>query len=188
LVDINHEHGIIQVECFLNYPMLFEWMPCWQRNVGNIKNKGKIMKKTRMSLTMVVLVAIGFMLVAVAGAQDKGMKKTKLNTAVVNLNTATAEELEQVKGIGPKLAGKIIEYRKTNGPFKRAEDIVNVQGIGAKFWEANKGRFVVETAPAPAVVTAPAQAPAVATAPALAPAVAPAPALAAPAPVTSKTP
>jgi len=126
------------------------------------------MKKTRMSLTMVVLVAIGFMMVAVAGAQDKGMKKTKINTAVVNLNTATAEELEQVKGIGPKLAEKIIEYRKTNGPFKRAEDIVNVQGIGTKFWEANKDRFVVATAPAPAV--------------------APAPALAAPAPVINKTP
>lgn len=128
------------------------------------------MKKTRISLTMVVLVAIGFMMVAVAGAQDKGMKKTKINTAVVNLNTATAEELEQVKGIGPKLAEKIIEYRKTNGPFKRAEDIVNVQGIGTKFWEANKDRFVVEAAPAPA------------------PAVAPAPALAAPAPVINKTP
>ena len=146
------------------------------------QKQGKSMKKTRMSLTMVVLVAIGFMLVAVAGAQDKGMKKTKQNTAIVNLNTATAEELEQVKGIGPKLAEKIIEYRKTNGPFKRAEDIVKVQGIGTKFWEANKDRFVVETAPAPAVVPAPALAPA--------PAVvsAPAPALAAPAPATSKTP
>jgi competence protein ComEA len=136
------------------------------------KTRGKIMKKTRISLTLVILVAIGFMMVAVAGAQDKGMKKTKQNTAIVNLNTATAEELEQVKGIGPKLAEKIIEYRKTNGPFKRAEDIVKVQGIGTKFWDANKDRFVVETAPAPA----------------LAPAVVPAPALAAPAPVTSKTP
>jgi len=129
------------------------------------------MKKTRISLTMVVLVAIGFMMVAVAGAQDKGMKKTKPNTAIVNLNTATSEELEQVKGIGPKLAEKIIEYRKANGPFKRAEDIVNVQGIGTKFWEANKDRFVVEAAPAPAVVSAPA------------PAV-----VSAPAPATSKTP
>ena len=135
------------------------------------KTSGKIMKKTRISLTMVVLVAIGFMMVAVAGAQDKGMKKTKQNTAIVNLNTATSEELEQVKGIGPKLAEKIIEYRKANGPFKRAEDIVNVQGIGTKFWEANKDRFVVEAAPAPAVVSAPA------------PAV-----VSAPAPATSKTP
>ena len=166
--------------------MLFGWVPCRQRNVGNTKNKGKIMKKTRISLTMVVLVAIGFMIVAAAGAQDKGMKKTKQNTAIVNLNTATAEELEQVKGIGPKLAEKIIEYRKTNGPFKRAEDIVKVQGIGTKFWDANKNRFVVEAAPAPAVVPAPA--PAVVSAPAPAVVSAPAPALAAPAPVTSKTP
>lgn len=97
------------------------------------------MKKTRMCFMM--MVAIGFMVAAVAGAQDKGMKK-------INLNTATMEELEQVKGIGPNLAGKIIEYRKTNGPFKRAEDIVNVPGIGPKFWEANKDRFVIETAPA----------------------------------------
>jgi competence protein ComEA len=160
--------------------MLFEWMPCRRHDVGNTKNKGKMMEKTRISLMMVVLVAIGFMMVAVAGAQDKGMKKTKQNTAIVNLNTASAEELEQVKGIGPKLAEKIIEYRKINGPFKRAEDIVKVQGIGTKFWEANKDRFVVETAPTPAVVQAPALAPAVVSAPA--------PALAAPAPGTSKTP
>ena len=155
------------------------------------KTRGGTMKRMHISLTMVVLVAVGFMMVAVAGAQDKGMKKTKINTAVVNLNTATAEELEQVKGVGPKLAEKIIEYRKTNGPFKRAADIVNVQGIGTKFWEANKDRFVIETAPALAPASAPALAPA--SAPALAPASAPAPAPAsapapAPAPATSKTP
>jgi len=98
------------------------------------------MKKTRMCFMM--MVAVGFMVVAIAGAQDKEMKK-------INLNTATMEELEQVKGIGPKLAEKIIAYRKTNGPFKRAEDIVNVQGLGPKFWEANKDRFVVELAPIP---------------------------------------
>jgi competence protein ComEA len=147
---------------------------CWKH-----QKQGGTMKKMRISLTMVVLVAVGFMMVTVVGAQNKGMGKTKINAAVVNLNTATATELEQVKGIGPKLAEKIIEYRKTNGPFKRAEDIVNVQGIGTKFWEANKDRFVVETAPAPA--------PALAPAPASAPATLPAPATA-PAPVTSKTP
>ncbi|MFZ3048916.1 MAG: helix-hairpin-helix domain-containing protein [Desulfatirhabdiaceae bacterium] len=73
---------------------------------------------------------------------------------MININTATAGELAQIKGIGPKLADKIVEYRKANGAFKKAEDIVNVPGIGPKLWEANKAILTVDSAsavPAPAV-------------------------------------
>lgn len=52
---------------------------------------------------------------------------------IVNINKATQTELEQLPGIGPSTAFKIMEYRKTN-KFKRIEDIKNVSGIGdAKF-------------------------------------------------------
>jgi competence protein ComEA len=47
----------------------------------------------------------------------------------VDLNTATAKELESLPGIGEVLAGRIVEYRNANGPFKAIEDIMNVAGI-----------------------------------------------------------
>lgn len=52
--------------------------------------------------------------------------------AVVNLNTATAEQLESLNGIGPAKAEAIIEYRKKNGNFKTVDDLNNVPGIGDK--------------------------------------------------------
>lgn len=96
------------------------------------------MRKTRTCLMIVVVLL--FMVTTLAGAQEHGTKK-------LNLNTATAGELTKVKGIGPKLAEKIVEYRKANGPFKKADDIVKVPGIGKKFWEANKNILTVDAAP-----------------------------------------
>jgi competence protein ComEA len=52
--------------------------------------------------------------------------------ATVNLNTATAEQLEALPGIGPRTAVRIVEYRQKSGGFKKVEDLMNVQGIGEK--------------------------------------------------------
>ncbi|QLI82067.1 helix-hairpin-helix domain-containing protein [Chitinibacter fontanus] len=49
--------------------------------------------------------------------------------AAVNINTATATELEALKGIGPEKAKDIVEYRTKNGAFKTPEDIMKVPGI-----------------------------------------------------------
>jgi competence protein ComEA len=50
--------------------------------------------------------------------------------AAVNINTATKEELTSLKGIGEKRAQDIIDYRTKNGPFKSADDLEKVPGIG----------------------------------------------------------
>lgn len=50
----------------------------------------------------------------------------------VHINRATADELCALKGVGPKLAEKIIAFREASGPFKTAEDLQKVPGIGKK--------------------------------------------------------
>jgi competence protein ComEA len=52
----------------------------------------------------------------------------------ININTATAEELDTLPGVGEVTAAKIVEYRQQHGPFRTVEDIMDVPGIGeAKF-------------------------------------------------------
>lgn len=66
------------------------------------------------------------------------------NEGKINLNTATVAELTQLKGIGKKYAERIVEFRDKNGPFKKPEDILKIQGIGPKTLELNKDRISVE--------------------------------------------
>ena len=53
----------------------------------------------------------------------------------LDLNTASAQQLETLPGIGPELAARIVEDRETNGPFASPEDIQRVAGIGAGKYE-----------------------------------------------------
>lgn len=62
----------------------------------------------------------------------------------ININTASAEQLAQLKGIGPSHAAKIVAYREKNGPFKMPEDLMQVSGIGQKTIEANQEIIIVE--------------------------------------------
>lgn len=50
----------------------------------------------------------------------------------VNLNTATASQLEDLPGIGPSLAARIVDHRQKNGAFKSVEEVLAVKGIGEK--------------------------------------------------------
>jgi competence protein ComEA len=64
-------------------------------------------------------------------------------TELININTASAAELDSLPGIGPTTAQKIIDYRTQNGPFLNAEDIVNVSGIGPGTYERIKNLITV---------------------------------------------
>ena len=63
---------------------------------------------------------------------------------LVNVNTADQAELELLPGIGPALAKRIIEYRATKGAFARVEDLDNVKGIGPKILERLRKQVAVE--------------------------------------------
>lgn len=66
--------------------------------------------------------------------------------AVVNLNTATAADLESLPGIGKSTAQRIIEYRQKSGGFKKVEELMNVKGIGEKSFLKIKDRLTVTPA------------------------------------------
>lgn len=57
-------------------------------------------------------------------------ERDALPAPTLDLNTATAEELEALPGIGPTLAGRIVEWRQAHGAFRSAEDVMSVRGIG----------------------------------------------------------
>lgn len=78
-----------------------------------------------------LLVAVVALAAAPASAADAP-------SGVVNVNSATAAELAFLPGVGPALAGRIVEHRQKNGNFKAAEDLMLVKGIGEKSFERMK--------------------------------------------------
>jgi competence protein ComEA len=64
-------------------------------------------------------------------------------TELLDINTASTTELEELPGIGPTTAQKIVEYREQNGPFISIEDIINVSGIGPGTFERIKDLITV---------------------------------------------
>ena len=84
---------------------------------------------------LLVVVAVVFLFALTAGAG---------NSVKVNINTASPDELVQLKGVGAKYAAKIVEYREKNGPFKLPEELSQASGIGQKTFEANQEVIIVE--------------------------------------------
>ena len=62
---------------------------------------------------------------------------------VINLNTADSAGLQQIKGIGPKMAERVIAYRAEHGRFQKPEELVNVRGIGPVKFERIKEQVTV---------------------------------------------
>lgn len=69
-------------------------------------------------------------------------EKTK-SSEVININTASSEELEKLSGVGKAMAKRIVEYRDTHGGFANKEEIMNVKGIGKKVFETIKNNICV---------------------------------------------
>lgn len=65
----------------------------------------------------------------------------------LNINTATAAQLETLDGIGPVLAQRIVDYRETNGPFASVEGLLEVKGLGPGILEAIRPQITAEEEP-----------------------------------------
>ena len=72
-----------------------------------------------------------------------GTPSASAGEGLVNINTASLNELDTLPGIGPTTAQRIIDYRNENGPFGSIEDIVNVSGIGPATYEELKDLITV---------------------------------------------
>lgn len=71
------------------------------------------------------------LVILICAAAALAVAEEERSTAgVVNINTATSEQLQLLPRVGPALAGRVIEFREANGPFQTVEEIVAVRGIG----------------------------------------------------------
>lgn len=78
----------------------------------------------------------------VAGPAAVLQSQSEARQEPVDINTATAEELQKVPGIGVALARRIIEFREEHGRFEKVDDLLNVRGIGVASLEKLR-RYVV---------------------------------------------
>lgn len=83
----------------------------------------------------------------VAGTQSVAISVEKKTIPAkeekINLNTASAIELDKLPGIGPAYANRIIQYREQNGPFKNPEDIKKIKGIGDATFNKLKDQITI---------------------------------------------
>ncbi|PIU41805.1 MAG: hypothetical protein COS99_03265 [Candidatus Omnitrophica bacterium CG07_land_8_20_14_0_80_42_15] len=98
-------------------------------------------------LVLIALIGMGFLFyqkatnrspLEIFNMNEPGIKSQTGQLSIVNINTAREDELAALKGIGPKLAARIIEYRKANGYFSIKEDLKKVKGIGQHKFEEIK--------------------------------------------------
>jgi competence protein ComEA len=87
------------------------------------------MKKALLFAGLVAL-SLGLPIAALAGeSQEKAASTSELR---VDINTADVKELTKLPGVGQQVAKRIVAYREENGPFEKAEELMNVRGIGEK--------------------------------------------------------
>ncbi len=79
----------------------------------------------------------------VLATDENSITKSSL-TEKININTASAEELQLLPRVGPVLAENIVQFRKTNGPFQTIQDIQKVKRIGPKTFEKLKFYITVD--------------------------------------------
>lgn len=144
-----------QINSFYYTDFLTEKQLKITRNMKSFAIKlSKIEKCAVLLCSMVLVLSLGYalgredseILFSVSPSSFTAERPTPqgVSTEKLNINTASAEELEELIGIGPVLARRIIEYRETRGGFKIIEDITKVQGIGAMVFENVRDYICVE--------------------------------------------
>ena len=74
---------------------------------------------------------------------EQGMFTSSKEDGKIRINTAAKEQLEKITGIGSRKAESILKYREEHGPFQKIEDLLEIDGIGAKSLEKIKGQIII---------------------------------------------
>jgi competence protein ComEA len=90
------------------------------------------MTKTKKLFTLLVILAMAAVSTGSLGAADK--QAAAGSDKLININTADAGQLVGLPQVGPKMAQRILDFRKSNGNFKRVQDLMKVKGIGEKIF------------------------------------------------------
>ncbi len=90
------------------------------------------MKQTKKFLALLVILAMTAVSTVSLGAAEK--QAAAGSDKLVNINTADAGLLAKLPQVGPKMAQRILDFRKSNGSFKRTQDLMKVKGIGEKIF------------------------------------------------------
>ncbi|PEF04902.1 competence protein ComE [Bacillus thuringiensis] len=74
---------------------------------------------------------------------EQGMFTSSKGDGKIRINTAAKEQLEKITGIGSRKAESILKYREEHGPFQKIEDLLEIDGIGAKSLEKIKDQIII---------------------------------------------
>jgi competence protein ComEA len=96
-------------------------------------------KANQMSVNLARVLTDGEQLLVASNAQSMNQQFNVPSTpSLISLNQASASQLEDLPGVGPALAGRMVDWRTANGGFKSKEDLLNVSGIGDKLYAGVK--------------------------------------------------
>lgn len=85
-----------------------------------------------------VVPVVGLSLSGIASHPAVAEGEAAATKKVVNVNEASSEEIARLPRVGAKLADRIVAHRKEHGPFRRPEDLMQVKGVGEKFFATLK--------------------------------------------------
>lgn len=99
------------------------------------------MTARRMKIACALVLCLGMAISSVSVlAQKSGAGQA---SEKISLNSATVEQLQELPGIGPSIAKRIIEHRTKVGRFNRIEEVINIKGVGEKKFQKIKDRLIV---------------------------------------------
>ena len=103
------------------------------------------MKRTFGTLVILAVLAAGpaFLANSAYAGPKPDVSAQAQAAKIVNINTAGSEELQTLRGVGPAIAERILQYRQENGRFQKVEDLANVRGIGGAKLEKLKSEITI---------------------------------------------